>query len=154
MTVMAINDRKDHETELEKQMAEALEDHPELGNYGINVYFHRGKATLTGIVDLLHDKQIAEAIVRKFPEVEFVENDLTLGNEKLYTDDKVKKDVEEELMRSRKIDLRKIGVEVDDGNVFLVGSCDDTEEERMAAEIVSRVQGVRDVYSRLEHHTH
>lgn len=146
--------KDDNETALEKQMAEALEGHPELGNYGINVDFHNGKAILTGVVDVLHDKRIAEQIIRRYPEVEFVENNLTLGNEKLYDDDKIKKDVEEELMRSRKVDLRKIGVEVDNGNVFLVGHCDNSEEEKIAAEIISRVQGVKDVYSRLEHDNH
>jgi osmotically-inducible protein OsmY len=143
--------RTEDEERIEKEIAEGLEKHPELGNYGITVYFHQGKVVLNGVVDVIKDKIEAEKTVRMHPAVKWVENGLTLGNEKLYDDKKLKKDVEEELMRSKRIDLRKIGVEVDNGNISLVGECDSKEEEQMAMEIISRVQGVKDVYSQLEH---
>lgn len=143
--------RTEDEDRIEKEIAEGLEKHPELGNYGINVYFHQWKVVLNGVVDVVKDKIEAEKTVRMHPAVKWVENGLTLGNEKLYDDKKLKKDVEEELMRSKRIDLRKIGVEVDNGNISLVGECDSKEEEQMAMEIISRVQGVKDVYSQLEH---
>jgi len=140
----------DKEKAIEKKIKDALRAEPELNQYDINIDYDDGKVLMTGVIDVLNDKTMAENIVAGFPEVSEIENGLTIGNEKLYDDDEIKEFVETEFENSGEIDLYRIGVEVSNGKVTLVGHADSIEEAEKAKKVASRVQGVRSVHSQLK----
>jgi osmotically-inducible protein OsmY len=61
------------------------------------------------------------------------------------TDNRLKKDIEEELLWDPKVNAAKIGVTVDKGAVSLLGTVDSYAEKWAAEDATKRVSGVRTV---------
>lgn len=66
----------DHE--LQEKIEERLNDDPTISAESIDVSIHDGRVTLHGYVESRDDRKWVEALVRQVPEVEDVENFLTI----------------------------------------------------------------------------
>ncbi|HEY1497035.1 MAG TPA: BON domain-containing protein [Candidatus Solibacter sp.] len=67
----------------------------------------------------------------------------------LRSDERIREEVCDALMRHAHIDASEIEVRVKDGEVTLTGTVDRRDEKRMAEDAVETVQGVRDVHNQL-----
>jgi osmotically-inducible protein OsmY len=106
---------------------------------------------LTGTVDALSQKQAAGRIARNTPGVKQVENDLVVTSTKLLEDEELLEAVEEALGDFPPSDPARIGVRmVEDGIVYLTGKATSALEARQAANVASRVPGVKGIVSEID----
>jgi len=107
----------------------------------VHVECQDGVIQLSGIVDVLADRQQAEAIARDVPGVRSIENGITVAMDGPMTDEHIREEVNRRLARTG------LGAEVDGGRVTLMGRVDNLAEARQAYRIASGTRGVRDVRS-------
>jgi len=136
---------------LKNKVEKALAQDKELSkSYDINVDVIDGDVHLSGIVDTLADKNRAERLVRSVPEVQYLDNDLTISTDGAITDKGVEFEVSEELQADPRVNTKHIGAKSSRGKVFLVGHSDDPEEIKAAQEAASRARGVKEVISQVK----
>lgn len=133
-----LNDR-----ELAARVKQALLQQTESSGIDVRVECQDGVIQLSGIVDVLADRQQAEAIARDDPGVRSVENGITVAMDGQVTDEHIRKEVNRRLARMG------LGAEVDGGRVTLIGRVDNLAEARQAYRIASGTRGVRDVRSQV-----
>jgi osmotically-inducible protein OsmY len=106
-----------------------------------------GVVYLTGTVNTLNEKRIADSLVRDIEGVKAVENDLVIVPSRLELDDlSIKESIEQALGNYPEETPTRIGVrEVCDGIVYLAGKADSEQEVCEVMEIASRVPGVKEV---------
>jgi len=137
--------------ELKNKVEKALAQDKELSkNYDINVDVIDEEVHLSGIVDTLADKKRAERLARSVPEVQYLDNDLTVSTDGPITDKGVEFEVAEELQADTRVNTTHIGAKSSRGKVFLIGHSDDPEEIKAAQEAASRARGVKEVISQVK----
>lgn len=105
-----------------------------------------GKVTLTGIVDVLAEKQAAEEIAREVPGVAEVENSITVSTDGAIDDG----EIQETLTRRLADEGLGVGAEVHKGNAELLGTAEDQEEKEQAIEVAQSTRGVKGIMDRVE----
>lgn len=140
---------KDLDSRIERAVRRNLEGDPDLGSYHIVVKSRNGRVHLTGVVDVLAEKQRAEKLVRSMPGVADVENGLVVSTDGAINDGDVAFEVAEELEAEPEIDTANVWASTKGGVVELKGEVDSAGEARLAGEAASRARGVRDVINRL-----
>lgn len=128
----------------------ALNIHPRLKLYDINVSETDGKVTLTGNVNLSAEKKEATELISVIPGVKEVENKLDVNpevNRKIYAQDVpvitepelepdsiIKKNIENELWWSAFVDENNVNVKVEDGKAILSGTVENPLARHYAEE--------------------
>lgn len=120
---------------------------PKIHSDEIKVYTEDGKVRIQGVVENLEEKLAAEATAMRVPGVRGIENDLTISADKSVSDLELERLAQASL---NDLGLSDIGVRVEAGTAFLMGHIQDIAIEERAADVVSRVPGIRNVLSELE----
>jgi len=135
--------------ELNKKLAEILEQDEYLGSYGLKGHCdEHGVVQLQGIVDLWDEKQQATILVSEIPGVKLVENQITVCTDGAITDREVAIEVNEELLANPEIP-ETVGCQVNGGEVQLVGTVSSLSEVHEAVETAGRARGVCGIKSQL-----
>lgn len=136
-------------TELTAVINERLLSDRRLAPYALKArIYENGTVQLQGIVDVLEEKSQAEELVRRFPEVKKVENDITVCTDGTIDDSEVAFEVSEELRANPEVP-DSVGVKVSGGEAHLVGSVTSYNEVQEAMESAAKARGVREVHSQL-----
>lgn len=108
-----------------------------------------GLVRIQGIVDVLKERDQAEAIVRNFPGVKRVENNITVCTDGSIDDEDVAFEVGEELSANPEIP-DSVGVRVSGGQAQLVGSIQNQGQALEAIEAAGKARGVKEVRNQLK----
>lgn len=136
-------------TELTAAINERLLSDARLAPYALKARFYEnGTVQLQGIVDVLEEKRQAEELVRKFPEVKKIENDITVCTDGAIDDSEVAFEISEELRANPEVP-DSVGVKVSGGEAHLVGSVTSYNEAQEAMESAAKARGVRQVHNQL-----
>jgi len=111
----------------------------------INLFCRDGFVHMSGIVDVLTEKQYAEEIAVNTPGVIKVENKITVAMDGNFTDKHIEKEVMEKLADYDNDSVSGLGVKVNDGVVSLVGNVDTLMDANIAMNLASRIRGVKNV---------
>lgn len=132
--------------ELAARVKEALMEKTRSTGVDVNVRAVNGEVTLTGIVDVASEKQAAVDIARAVPGVRAVVDNLTIATDGWIPDDDIEKELTHTLVDEG---LKGVGVEVNRGNVTLLGRVEDVADEQLAIRRAAEVRGVKSVFSEL-----
>lgn len=136
-------------TELTAAINERLLSDARLAPYALKArIYENGTVRLQGIVDVLEEKRQAEELVRKFPGVKKIENDITVCTDGAIDDSEVAFEISEELRANPEVP-DSVGVKVSGGEAHLVGSVSSYSEAQEAMESAAKARGVRRVHNRL-----
>lgn len=113
-------------------------------SFEITVEVKDGKATLTGSVESLQEKETARRVVAGVRGVESVDNRIEVAYEQDRPDAEIRKDVQKALRWDVLVDHGLLTVDVDDGKVILSGTVGSAAEVRRARHD-AWVSGVRQV---------
>lgn len=108
-----------------------------------------GLVRIQGIVDVLKERDQAEAIVWDFPGVKRVENNITVCTDGIIDDEDVAFEVGEELSANPEIP-DTVGVRVSGGQVQLIGSIQNQGQALEAIEAAGKARGVKEVRNQLK----
>jgi osmotically-inducible protein OsmY len=123
--------------------------HPRLSAFKPQVESTNHNVTLTGVVDNLAAKKIAEEIAKKTMGVVQVENHLRVRPQKFADDLALAQEVKAALLRDPYVERFDMRVSARNSSVNLDGRVDSTFEKNYAAFVAARVPGVVDVNNRL-----
>lgn len=122
---------------------------PRLVPFVIEYAVDSGKVYLSGNVDNLMSRRIAERNAASIIGVRDVVNEITVEPTQLREDWELEKDVENRLKWDPYIERHAIDVWVNNGMVYLYGTVDNEFEKEHAEEMVSRIQGVAAIKNNL-----
>lgn len=133
--------------ELADHVKDALLRSTESAGVEIRVAAHDGTVRLTGIVDVLSHRTVAEQVARQVPGVRRVENDITIANEEHVGDQELERELTGRLAHVPA--LRGVGCQVRHGRVELVGHVATGADEARAIQVAEGTPSVASVSSRL-----
>lgn len=133
------------DTRLWSDVLNALQSKLETEAADIHLIIQGSKVVLSGVVDVYADKLAADEAVRSVPGVEEVENDLTVSTDGVIADKEIKSLIEDKLRQNH---LPVVGVEVNQGAVFLQGKTYNLATKHGIASATSEVMGVKSVDDR------
>ncbi len=137
--------------ELTTKINDRLTDDKQLAPYALKAkVYEDGLVRIQGIVDVLKERDQAEEIIRDFPGVKKVENNITVCTDGGIDDEDVAFEVGEELMANPEIP-DSVGVRVSGGQVQLVGSIQNQGQALEAIEAAGKARGVREVRNQLKY---
>ncbi|WP_285441917.1 BON domain-containing protein [Candidatus Jettenia sp. AMX1] len=144
----------------DEEIRKAVEDtflyDPRVASINIHIEVKDGVVTLSGMVDDLHAKRVAEQDAKNTIGVRVVKNFLKVRPGKLPTnltamrDPAIVENVHDVLSRNPITDRLDITVESQNKKVYLYGGVNTFYEKRLAEDVVSRVPGVIDVVNKIE----
>lgn len=140
---------KTEDSRLQEEITLMLQEKMYLSSDDINVEVRGGNVELSGMVDVLAEKQFAEKLIRRNPQVKHIDNSLTVALDNPVDDKEITAEVEAKLQQYR-VDLGHVGVKTRGGVVRLVGRTASLAEEEAAVAAAESVYGVRAVVSELE----
>ncbi len=112
----------------------------------INLFCRDGLVHMSGIVDVLTEKQYAEEVAVHTTGVRGVENKITVAMDGNFTDKHIEKEVRSTLAEYENNDtITGLGVRVNDGVVSIVGHVDTLMDANIAMNLASRIRGVKNV---------
>lgn len=136
--------------ELTAKINNRLTEDPQLAPYALKAKVYAdGLVRIQGIVDVLKERDQAEAIVRNFSGVKRVENNITVCTDGGIDDEDVAFEVGEELSANPEIP-DSVGVRVSGGQVQLVGSIQNQGQALEAIETAGKARGVKEVRNQLK----
>ena len=138
-----------NDIKLHEEIETLLKNRMNLSAYDINIQIEKGRVSLSGIVDVLAEKNLAGETVSRLPWVKEVTNNLTIAVEKGVAD----KQISEEVLAKFEelgIDPHHIGVETTHGVVKLLGKVAAAAESLGAIQAAEKVRGVKEVISTLK----
>ncbi len=118
---------------------------PRLKFFKPKVKVDEGKVTLTGTVNNLKAKRAAEKDARNVVGVWTVKNHIKVRPEKMPTDYKITKKIQDALMWDPYIERYDITVVSENGEVSIYGVVDSHYEKHRAENIISGIKGVVDI---------
>lgn len=127
------------------KVEEALSESMHNSSLGINVQVEKGYVTLTGIVDVLSEKEYAERLVNSVSGIKGVNNALTVGMDGEITDEQITQQVIGKFLSEPQLEAQEIGAATKRGVVSLQGRVKTLAEANIARELASTVMGVKDV---------
>lgn len=115
----------------------------------IQVFVENGVVQLTGTVDSAEQKQVARRLAAAVPGVREVRDALVVTMRPGTDDSELQARAQEAIARDTSLDLKDVGVEVEDGVARLVGQVPDAAAEQQAEAAVGDTKGVESVVSDL-----
>jgi osmotically-inducible protein OsmY len=113
----------------------------------IKVVVRDGRVTLEGEVEWNYQREIAEDVVRRIPSVMGISNLIKVKPRGEPKDTKRK--IEEAFKRNAEIDLQRISVEANDGEVILKGTARSWAERQEAERVAWSMPGIAKVDNRI-----
>ncbi|HZD42619.1 MAG TPA: BON domain-containing protein [Methanomicrobiales archaeon] len=145
---MALSDE-----EVGRRVADRLAWDDRIDASDVHVEARNGHVTLKGTVQTIGARKAAEMDTHGVPDVTYVENRLTVRyaapGQKEFSDDQIKRTVEDHLSANYDLYAQEIHVSVNNGQVFLQGAVDAYWRRKVAEEVASLVRGVVDVVNNL-----
>lgn len=138
-----------NDIKLHEEIRTLLKDRMNLSAYDINLQIEAGRVSLSGVVDVLAEKNLASEMISRLPWVKEVANNLTIAMEKGIADKQISREVLSKF-EELGIDPGHIGVETTHGVVKLVGKVAATAESLGAIRAAEKVRGVKEVISTLK----
>jgi len=135
----------ERDTHLWRDVLNALQSKLETEAADIHLIIQGGKVVLSGVVDVYADKLAADEAVRSVPGVEELENDLTVATDGTIADKEIKSSIEQRLRQNH---LPVVGIEVNQGAVFLQGKTNSLAVKQGISAATSKVMGVKSVDDR------
>jgi len=132
-----------NDAHLVRDVKDALLAGTESAGIDVQVSAEDGVVRLSGVVDVLSHRRVAEEIARRIPGVRRVENDICVANEETASDKDLVKAVTHKLTQDG--NSLDIGCRVHKGVVTLVGHAATYDDVRAAARRVEDMAGVREV---------
>lgn len=129
------------------QVTAALAESPEVHSTEIRVHAESGWVRLTGVVDTLREREIAENLARRVHGVVTVENNLSVSSDKAVSDREIEETINDRLAAAG---LPEVGAKVEAGSAVLMGVVPTLARKRQAIDIAGSIKGVREVISQLE----
>jgi len=134
------------DSELVDRIKEELKEKMQLSSMDINVDSKQGNIILSGIVDVLSEKNFAEEIAKKIDGVVSIENSITIGMDSNITDSHIRHEIENKIYQGEESrGLSNVGIDVKGGTAVLMGRVEDESDKRKAAELASSARGVVNV---------
>lgn len=140
---------KTADSRLQEEITLLLQEKMRLSSEDINVEVRGGNVELSGIIDVLAEKQLAEKLIRQNPRVKYIDNSLTVALDNPVEDKEISAEVEAKF-KQYGVDLGHVGVTTRGGVVHLRGRTASLAEEEAAILAAATVYGVRAVDSVLE----
>ena len=133
----------DHDSLMVRDIKHALEEELQQDAMDINVESKNGNVHLSGLVDSLRDKLIAEEIVKQF-DIHKLENNITISMDGSISDKELKERIEMNLRKGpNSMNLKNVGVQVEGGSATLIGQVRSLADEIAALEITRGVEGIK-----------
>lgn len=117
---------------------------------GINAQVEKGFVTLSGIVDVLAEKNVAEKLTRSIPEVKGIENALSISTDGKTDDDDINQEVVSRITTEPIMEGSMVGAETNRGLVTLKGHVETLAQAHTAQELASTVMGVKDIINQIK----
>lgn len=130
---------------IKQKVEEALSENMHNSSLGVNVQVEKGYVTLTGIVDVLSEKDYAERVVNSISGIKGVNNALTVGMDGEITDEQITQQVIGKFISEPQLEAQEVGATTKRGAVYLQGRVKTLAEANIARELASTVMGVKDV---------
>lgn len=134
---------------IESAVKERLANDGRLKSKGIEVKVNNGTVTLSGTVETITEKALADHLVESTYGVKAVVNNL-LVRPPISKDDEIRKAVEEALRTTPALEKQDVQVEVSQGVVTLRGSVDTLAQSLAAEHAAKKIRGVVDVVNMLK----
>ena len=119
----------------------ALSENPATKAYKVSANASSGHVTLTGAVDSMTERWLAEDVAASIKGVRSIENEININESSARLDSEIRNDIEERLKRDVRVDEWYIAVDVKDGDVTLTGAVG-SAAERLNAARLAHVAGV------------
>lgn len=124
---------------------EKLHETMQESSMDINLFCRDGIVHLSGIVDVLAEKQYAEEIAISTSGVRKIENKITIAMDGNFNDLHIQKEVIKKLGDSDNDNVAGLGVKVNDGVVNIVGDVNTLNDANRAMNLASQIRGVKNV---------
>ncbi len=134
---------------LSHKIRRLLEEKMQASAMDINVNVRNGVVQLTGFVDVLSEKILAEKIAAQIPGVRRVENAITIGTEGYITDRHIERELQAKLHSGEHGNLDRISVDVKNGNAVLMGTAINYAQNKQAESLAAGTRGVINVVSNI-----
>lgn len=138
------------DSEIKRNLLEALKDQPEIEETGIGVVVKQGIVTLMGSVRNLSQKLAAEQAVKRVAGVRGLALDLRVdwdrGNK--LSDTEIAAAAADMLAWSVTVPKNRISIKVEDGRLFVSGKVAWGYQKYAALHALKSIQGVREIYAR------
>jgi len=136
---------------IERAIKEAFFYDPRLSSTNVDVQVKNGIVTLTGVVDNLKAKTVAEQDAKNTVGVWRVKNHLRVQPQSFQSDHEILEKIEDALKRDPALDRQEIDVSsTNHSTVFLEGIVDSFYEKNRAEDVASGVAGVVNVENNLK----
>lgn len=137
--------------ELTTKINNRLAEDQRLAAYALKAKaYEDGLVRIQGIVDVFKEREEAEKLIRSFPGIKRVENNVTVCTDGGIDDEDVAFEISEELLANPEIP-DSVGVKVSGGQVQLVGSIQNQGQALEAIETAGKARGVREVRNQLRY---
>lgn len=130
------------------KIKDQLEEKMQASSMDVNVYCKDGYVHLSGIVDVLAEKNKSEDIARSISGVRKVENKITLAMDSNITDTHMQKEIISKLRRNE--ELNGVSPKVHDGVANMVGSTYTLNESKKACTLAAKTRGIKDVVNNIK----
>ncbi|MDI3538222.1 MAG: hypothetical protein PWQ13_245 [Bacillota bacterium] len=127
---------------LKEEVQAKLERDPQLSGYGLKADVVEGEAQLSGVVDVLAEKERAERLARSVPGIRNVASAIAVSTDGDINEDDVRREVAEELAADPRVNTRRIWARASGGTVILHGREEDEKARAAAREAAARARGV------------
>ena len=134
---------------IESAVKERLANDGRLKSKGVEVKAKNGMVTLSGTVETITEKALAEHLVESTYGVKGVVNNLMV-RPPVSKDDEIRKAVEEALRTTPALEKQDVQVDVSQGVVTLKGSVDTLAQSLAAESAAKKIRGVVDVVNMLK----
>lgn len=141
---------KQHDDKIKKEVKQTLLHQLQQSGEGIEVEVKNGEVVLTGVVDVLAEKQAAEVIAAGVPGVRRVENDLTVAMDGQVSDTEVALSVQQKIEEDTPLSLHDVSVQSAHGVVTLQGEVDSAGLRQAAAAAAAEARGVKEIHNQLK----
>ncbi|WP_129600199.1 BON domain-containing protein [Anaerophilus nitritogenes] len=124
-----------------------LEEKMQASAMDINVFCRDGHVNLSGMVDVLAEKKMAENIVKKIQGPTKIENKITVAMDHNFTDKHMEKEVIQKLLGVSH--LSSVGVKIENGVANLLGYVHTLKDAHNALDVAASVRGIKDVVNNI-----
>jgi hyperosmotically inducible protein len=147
-----VAERSGQDEELRRKLQARLEQDPGLSSYGLKADVVEGEAQITGVVDVLAEKEQALRVARGIGGIRGVSDGIAVSTDGNITEGDVAAEVMEELRADPQVNTERIRAKTSGGTVILAGQEEDRVALEAAKEAAARARGVTRVLSQVRTH--
>ncbi|MDK2784535.1 MAG: hypothetical protein PWQ41_1443 [Bacillota bacterium] len=127
---------------LREEVQAKLERDPQLSSYGLKADVVKGEAQLSGVVDVLAEKERAESLAKSVSGIRNVASAIAVSTDGDIAEGDEEREAAEELAADPRVDTRRIRARASGGTVILLGREEDRKAAAAAREAAARARGV------------